>query len=147
MSLRTRGQEVQIRVLVDGEQQEGSWFKVKDFTATPRHDLIEEDYLGEAATDLDEQYHGFDLAWSVDVQDPNVIDFLTDIIGRSQNGLAHPTVTVNVLYTFREGSLPRMESYQDCFLKVGETSLSGRKEYVTNSFEAKAKTRNVLALS
>ena len=133
--------------MVDGAQQEGSWFKVKDFTATARHDLVEEDYIGEPTTDLDEQYHGFDLSWTCDVQDAAVVDFLTDIIDRSINGVAHPSVTINVTYTYREGSLPRMESYQDCFLKVNDTSIGGRKEYITNSFEAKAKTRRVLSLS
>ena len=53
MSLRTRGQEATLRVTVDGETQDGSWFKVKDFTATPREDIIEEDYLGELESDLD----------------------------------------------------------------------------------------------
>ena len=136
-----------MRITVDGETQDGSWFKVKDFTATPRQDLIEEDYLGELESDLDIQHNGYDLAFSVDIQDRNVIDYLSTIVAREQAQLAHPTITINVIYAFRAANGdPVAESYYDVFLKVNEQSIGGRKEYISASFEGKAKKRAVLAL-
>lgn len=143
MSTRLRGQETTIRVTVDGELQEGSWFKVKDFNASPRQDLIEEDYLGEFASDLDMQHHGYDLAFSVDVQDRNVIDFLSKLVANEEARVRHPRITVTVTYAFRDGSVVA-EAYYDVFLKVNEQSIGGRKEYVSASFEGKAKKRTVL---
>lgn len=147
MSLRIRGQEATIRVTVDGDTQDGSWFKVKDFTATPRQDITEEDYLGELESDLDIQHHGYDLGFSVDIQDRKVIDFITNIVDREQSQQAHPAITINVIYAFRaDNGNPVAESFYDVFLKVNETSVGGRKEYISASFEGKAKKRAVLAL-
>ncbi len=56
MSLRQRGQEVTLRVAVDGQVLAGSMLKVEDFTATPRTDLNEDDFLGETESDLDIQH-------------------------------------------------------------------------------------------
>lgn len=147
MSLRTRGQEATLRITVDGETQDGSWFKVKDFSATPRQDLTEEDYLGELESDLDIQHHGFDLNFSVDIQDRKVMDFLTDVVSREQSQLAHPVITINVIYAFRGNNGNAVaESYYDVFLKVNENSIGGRKEYITASFEGKCKKRALLSL-
>ena len=142
MSARIRGQEVDIRVAVDGQLQEGTLLKVQDFTATPRTDLTEEDFIGEPQTDLDIQHHGFDLAFTVQVQDHRAIDFLTDIVSREEQRLAHPDITITVLYGFRESDAEdRVEIYQDVFLKIGENGFPGRKEYVTTAFEGKCKKR------
>lgn len=147
MSLRIRGQEATIRVTVDGDTQDGSWFKVKDFSATPRQDITEEDYLGELESDLDIQHHGYDLSFSVDIQDRKVLDYISLIVEREQLQQAHPSVTINVIYAFRAANgNPVAESYYDVFLKVNETSVGGRKEYISASFEGKAKKRAVLAL-
>lgn len=147
MSLRLRGQEATIRVTVDGFTQSGSWFKVKDFTATPRQDLTEEDYLGELESDLDIQHHGYDLGFSVDIQDRKVIDFITNIVSREQLQQAHPAITITVIYAYRANNgNPVAESYYDVFLKVNETSVGGRKEYISSSFEGKAKKRAVLSI-
>ena len=60
MSQKMRGEEAVIKISVDGIQQSGTMIKVTDFTATPRTDINEDDYLGEAETDLDIQHHGWD---------------------------------------------------------------------------------------
>ena len=143
---RIRGQEVTIRITVDGRPQEGTWLKVKDFTVTNRTDIIEENYIGELQTDLDEMHHGFDLSFSVDMQDAEIVKFLRDSVSRqeSQDGL--PTVTINVLYSFRDGSNPIGETYFDTIMVVSEQSFGGRTEYVSYSIDAKAKRRAVLDL-
>lgn len=145
MSLRQRGQEITTRVIVDGVEQPGSFFKVTEFTTTPRTDLIEEEYLGELQSDLDIQHHGFDFSFTVHVQDQTVLNFLTTIVAREQAALPHPTISIVVTHVYREpGAVNQTEVYHDVFLKVSENGFSGRKEYVMASFEGKARRRSQL---
>ena len=44
MSLRQRGQEITIRIAIDSTVQAGSFFKIQEWTTTPRTDLVEEEY-------------------------------------------------------------------------------------------------------
>jgi hypothetical protein len=149
MSQRLRGQEATIRVAVDGQIQAGSMFKVKDFTVTPRQDLVETDYTGEDETDLDFQHHGFDLAWSVDMLDDTTIKLLTTLVARELAHENHPNITVTVIYAFREGAAVgggRIVVYHgNMVLKQGDEGFGGRKEYVGVKYEAKCKKRDVLA--
>jgi hypothetical protein len=145
MSQRTRGQEVTIRISVDGQIQQGSMFKVTDFTVTPRTDLNEADFLGELESDIDIQHHGFDLSWSIQDEDGVPIDLLSLIIDRERTHQKHPDVTITVIHTYRKsGERPRIEVFHDVFIKENEAGFSGRKEYNTHGYEAKAKRRSVL---
>lgn len=151
MSQRIRGQEATLRIAVDGVVQAGSMFKVKDFDFTPRQDIAETDFCGEDETDLDFQHHGFDLSWSVEMQDSVTLDLLTKIVQREIDHLAHPKITVTVIYTFREGAAAgggRVVSYHtDMKLKQGAEGAGGRKDYVGVKYEAKCKKRDVLQLA
>lgn len=145
MSQKMRGQEVTFRVALNGILQEGSMFKVTDFTATPRTDLVEDDYLGEQETDLDIQHHGFDLSWSVDYQDATAMEFMQAILNAEANQEAHPNITITAIYTFREpGVRSKIEVYRNVFCKQAEQSAGGRKEKVKGKFEGKCKKRVLL---
>ncbi len=146
MSLRIRGSEVTLRIAIDGVAQVGSMLKVSDFTVTPRQDLQEADYMGEAESDLDVQHHGYDLAWSVDMLDATTIDILDDIASRNEAHLAPQDITITVIYTFRDTSsgAGRIVVYHDCVMKQDEEGFSGRKERVKTKYTAKAKTRETL---
>lgn len=148
MSQRIRGQEATLRLAVDGVIQRGSMFKVKDFTFTPRQDLIETSYVGEDEDDLDFQHHGFDLSWTVDMLDATTIELLSMLVQRERNHERHPEITLTVIYSFREGAAVgggRVVVYHDNFvLKQGDESAGGRKEYIGVRYEAKCKKRDVL---
>jgi hypothetical protein len=147
MSAKQRGQEATIRVQVDGQTQEGSFFKVNDFKVTPRTDLNEKDYLGEQETDIDIQHHGFDLSWSVDNTDSKTLEFLSTIVDREANHERHPSITVMVIYAYREpGASDKTEVYRSVFIKVAEQGFAGRKENVKTSFEGKCKKRSLLTV-
>ncbi len=145
MSARIRGQEITARLTLDGQPLGGSFFKITEFTTTPRDDLTEEPFLGELEDDLDYMHHGWDFSFTTQIDDHQTIDFLTEIITREQNARPHPAITLTIFYTFRERTaLSRTIVYRNVFLKVGEEGFSGRKDFVTNSFEGKAKRRIVL---
>ncbi len=141
-----RGQEVSIRVAVEGQPQSGTWAKVKDFTMTERTEYLEIDYLGEYQTDLDRQHSGFDLSFNVDMQDRALIDFITEEISREENQELPRSITIMVIYSFRNGD-PVGETYFDVVLKVNDQSFGSRTEYVSYSIEGKAKRRAVLNLA
>lgn len=145
MSLRIRGQELVGRIAIDGAQQTGSWLKIMSLTVTPRTDLQEADYLGEAETDLDVMHHGYDVTAEFDIQDAKAIDVLDDIQARNEAGAKPQDITLTVMYTFRDGVTPgRIVAYHEGVLKVDEEAASGRKERVKNKISMKFKTRVTL---
>ncbi len=145
MSLKLRGAEVTITIASDGIRLGGSLLKLTDFSETLRSDLNEDDYLGEQATDLDTQFHGWDLSFAFDVQDAVVIELVEDLVDRMTNQEAPPEVTITAIYNFREpGARGKMKVYRQVFLKPGEETVGGRKEKVKGKFEGKCKHRQVL---
>lgn len=142
MSQKMRGQELTMRIAVDGIVQQGSLIKLTDFSATPRTEINEDDYLGEKETDLDIQHHGWDLGFSIDYQDSAAMALCEDILGREANNEQHPRITITVIYTFRDPTVRgKIAVYRDVFLKQDEESAGGRKEKVKGKFSGKCKTR------
>lgn len=142
MSLRQRGQEITVRISVDGQVQTGSFFKVKSFTITPRGEIIEEDYLGEDVSDLDNRHDGWDGAFEVDDQDSKTIRFLDTLVTREEQHRKQPDITITVLNRYREpGEQSVAEVLYDVVLRVNERGFPGRKEYVNTKFEFKAKKK------
>lgn len=155
MSQRSRGQEAVIKITVIDEYaaaygifgpMEGSFTKVKDFTETARMDLVESEYLGEEADDLDQQMHGWDLAWTIDEKDAAAISFMDLIVFKEANNLPPPELSVQVTTKYRDNGVtrPRTRIYSDVVAKVSESGFGGRKEYISNSIEAKAKKRSTI---
>lgn len=145
MSQKMRGQEITMRVAVDGIVQGGTLIKLTDFTATPRTEINEDDYLGEKETDLDIMHHGWDGAFNVDYEDASAIELCEDIVGREENNEQHPRITITVIYTFRDGvTRGKIAVYRDVFLKQDEESAGGRKEKVKGKFSFKCKRRRVM---
>jgi len=146
MSNRIRGQEVALRLTVDGKVLTGSMIKVTNFSATPRQDLEELDYMGEDESEIDFQHHGYDLSWSVDVNDELPMKILQDLVQRQIDRDRHPNITMTVIYNFRQGSggTNHVEVYHRLKLKISEQSFGGRKESVTVDFEAKGKKKSLV---
>lgn len=149
MSQRIRGQEAKISILVTDEflqafgltgQLEGSFTKVKDFKSSPRMEQTEEGYVGENADDLDQQLNGWDFSFTIDELDSSALDLFQLIAHKEKNKLRAPEIVIQVTYAYRdERTLPRTEIFMGCILKMSERNIGGRKEYISNSFEGKAK--------
>lgn len=146
MSQRQRGQEITARIAIDGVVQEGSFFKITEWTTTQRADIPEEPFLGEPQDDLDIQLHGFTFSFTAQVQDQFVLNFMTLYTDREENAQAHPDITLTLFHTYREaGAVNQVEVFQDVFLRVTEYTYSGRKDYVMATFEGKNRVRSQLA--
>lgn len=145
MSAGIRGQEVQLKLSVDGQPLTGTFLKVEDFEATPRMDLVETDFAGERSTDLDTIMHGWDTSFTLREEDHKVIDLLTDLYTRDADALRPPVITLTALYTFREPSAePRTEVYRQGVLKVDSRGFASRKDYVKAKLTLKFKKRDVI---
>lgn len=145
MALKTRGEDVTMRIAVDGELLGGTGVKSTDFTATPRTELKEDDYLGEQETDLDIQHNGWDLGFSLDTVDAIAMLLTDEIIAREAAHTAHPDITITVIYTFREpGVRGKIAVFHGVFLKQDEEGFSGRKNNIKNKFTGKCKRRELL---
>lgn len=137
---RIRGKEATIRLQIDAQPATGSFLKTKDFTLTPRQEVVETDFLGEPETDLDFMHHGYDFSFSAHVVDRQTIDFLQNIVDRDRSGLSYPRLTLNVVFAFRlAGIRAKALVLPKVIMKVNEIGFSDRKEYITQSFEGKGK--------
>lgn len=145
MSARQRGQESIIRFSVDGQVAKGSFAKITDFSAKPRTDIVEDDFLGETESDLDIQHHGWDFSFSVQNIDSATLEYLHDIISREQGRIRHPQITMTVMHLYREaGAEDKVQVFHQCFLKVDEHGFGGRKERTKTTFSGKCKTADLL---
>jgi len=145
VALKTRGSGATIKIAVDGEVQSGSMIKVRDFTATPRTTINEDDYLGELETDLDIQHHGWDVGFSIDTTDDAAINYTDDLIAREQAHARPAEITITVIYTFTDPSIRgRVAVFHAGFLKQDEETFGGRKEIVKGKFSGKFKRRDLL---
>lgn len=144
MATRIRGQEITVRFFANGIPLTGGFLKVTEFTATPRVDLNEEDFLGEQTTDIDTQHNGWDFSFTTHVTDAAGINFLTNLVTFEANQVTPQEITVNVTRKFRDPlAVPSIitEVYYNAQMKPNEDGFSGRKDYVTTSYEGKAKSR------
>lgn len=147
MSLKLRGQEVTLRISVNGVTQRGAMFKATNWSAKPRTDLKEDDYLGEQETDLDVQHNGWDLEFSVDNIDTTALDIIDQIIENERLHVAHPDITITAIYNFREpDARARAYIYHSVFMKGDEEGAGGRKDVHKTKFSAKAKERTPLTV-
>jgi hypothetical protein len=141
MSARIRGQEAVVSFAVAGiGPLSGSFTKIKDFTATPRTDLVETDYLGETFTDLDVQHQGWDFSFTLDEEDGKSLEYIAQLMSNEENNVAPASVMMQVVFNYRKsGEATKSMTFSDVVMKANDINLSGRKDYISSSYEGKAK--------
>lgn len=145
MSARIRGKEVTAKITIEGKLAEGTWTKLSNFTETPDQEIKKKPYLGEKQHDLDFQHRGWNLSFELDAEDANIMDFVQDCVERDEAGIAHPRITITVIYAFRKSGTPyKAKVYHDVFLKLDEDGASGQDEYVNQKFSGACKKRSLV---
>lgn len=141
MPLRIRGSEQTLQVIVEGQDKVGTFLNVLNFTVTPRIDLMETDFCGQDESELDQQYHGVDFAFTVQVQDAGTREFLLDIVARQQSREAPARITLILHNEFRDSSDPSSNLVvSDAVMKPDSDGSTGRKNYAEITFTGKGKT-------
>lgn len=141
MSLRIRGQEQTLQVIVEGQDQTGTFVNVTNVQITPRIDNVETDFVGQDESDLDQQYHGVDFEFTVQEQDSKARAFLGELIARQQNRERPQKITLIFHNEYRDSSEPsnNLHVYQ-AIMKPDAFGSSGRKNYSEVKFSGKGKT-------
>lgn len=145
MSTRIRGQEVSGQLIVDGQLLLGSFAKLESFKWNPRADLTDSDFVGETESEPDVQHHGYDLSFTIHKLDAQAVAVYQNIVAALNAGNLLPQVNFVVITTYRDPSVPPTTMvFQNLRIKLDSEDVGGRKEYVKNSFSAKARTMRVL---
>jgi hypothetical protein len=145
MSLRIRGQEQTLQVIIEGQDQAGTFINVRNWKATPRIDNVETDFVGQDESDLDQQYHGVDFEFTVQEEDGKARAFLADLIARQANRERPAKVTLIAHNEYRDTSEKNdnLHIYK-ALMKPDSFGSSGRKDYSEIPFSGKGKLVDVV---
>lgn len=145
MSLRIRGQEQTLQVIVEGQDQVGTFLNVTDWTVTPRADLVETDIVGQDETSLDVQYHGVDFKFTVQEEDSKARQFFSDMMDRQRNRERPQKIIIIAHNTYRDSTDPENNMViTNAVMIPTEFGNSGRKEYSKVPFSGKGRIASVV---
>lgn len=141
MSRRIRGQEQTLQVIVEGQDQVGTFLNVEDWAITPKVDIVETDFCGQDETDLDVQYHGVGFSFTVEEQDSKVRKFFMDLIERQKNRERPSKVIIIAHNEYRDTSDANDNLViTNAVMKPDEFGNQGRKSYSKVKFTGAGKT-------
>ena len=101
--LRIRGEDVQVRVTVDGEEIL-ELDHIESFSGTIRIDITEAEFLGRTDISVDAILKGGAGNMTLQVQDEAIFDFFTILIDATARRTAFPTINVQGQIVFPSGA-------------------------------------------
>ena len=136
-----RGQEVSVQVVVNGVIKGGSFARMESFSATPRTDLKDNDYLGEELSVPDLQHSGWDFTMEIREVKRDVFDLLNQILSAEKASQAHPNVNIVVTTIYRGvGDTSVSYTLEAAVIKCDSfPNVSGRTEYVKSTWSGKCR--------
>lgn len=140
MAVGIKGSDATVQWVINGDLKGGSFSRITNLDITPRTDIMESDFLGEALTDLDYQHHGYDFSFEMQTVDRELWDMLFLSTSNDADRVAHPAVNMIVTLTFPDGEAPLQLLLASCFVKVDSLGFGGRKERVLGKVSGKCKT-------
>jgi hypothetical protein len=144
MAQRIRGQEVTVMLVVDGNQQVGSFAKTERFKWNPMADLESSDFVGESTSEPDVQHHGYEFSFTVHQMEGNALAVWQNIANQLAAGGVLPNVSLVAVKKFRDPSLvPETVVFQRVALKLDDEDVGGRKDYVKNGFSGRCRSIQV----
>lgn len=141
-SKSSKGLHRTLALIVNGQQQPGSFVKVRTFSAKPDAAIMKTDHLGEALSEVDVMHHGWDISFTIEEEDANAAKYYEKVTASSEAGTTLPRVDLIEIRNYVDPSvLPETFVYGELVLKMDSDDSSGRKEYTTMSFSGACKTR------
>lgn len=145
MSRRIRGQEQTLQVIVEGQDQVGTFLNVRNWDVTPRIDNVETDFIGQDESDLDQQYHGVDFSFTVQEEDSKARQFFDDLMARQRNRERPAKVIIIAHNEYRDSSEPGNNLViTNAIMKPDKFGTGSRKDYSEIPFSGKGKTTSVV---
>ena len=126
-----RGAEQQIRFVIDGQTQEGSWLKVTKFTHTPKVTETQTSYMGDEYDTNDQMLHGHHLTFNCNQMDSTQLAFMLDMQARADSHNRPAEVQIIVKEAYRDGtSVSNILFSRNGVLSPTSRGGGGQKEYV-----------------
>lgn len=129
MQQRIRGQEVVVYVVAE-DGIKASLSDVRSFTFTPKFKKLEEQYLGETTMRYDELFDGVDFDMELHIQDPGVMDFVSEIRARAVDRTSKAKFNIQADIQYASGQ-PKRVILMDCFFENMPFNVGSRSDYVT----------------
>lgn len=139
---RTKGQDVSLVVVVDGQPQAGSFAKVESFNWKPLDEIQTTDFLGESESDFDIQHDGYEVNFTIEELENLAVDnVLLPLVKSLKDGNTMPSVTLVFVKRFRDPALPiKTLEFQNVKLILNSQEAGSRKDFVKSSFTGRCKT-------
>ena len=136
-----RGQEVALRVIVDGVPLTKSFERVVGFDMTPRIDNLDVEFVGETSDETDQQFHGWDFTFTVQDEDSGLFALIDLIIARSELSLPPPTVDIVAIFKYRTPGRPSVTRVLErAVIKLDSHGAQGRKAYINAPWSGKCRS-------
>ncbi len=139
MSQRTRGSEVTVQVIIDGDLKNGSWAKVLEWSITPKQDISETGFQGELEDDYDFSHHGYGFEMSLQELDKKLRDVLLDFVEREQARAAYPDIQVVLTIKHRAGETETLV-LENMKFKFDSLASAAKKDFVATKISGMFKT-------
>lgn len=127
MGQRVKGQEVEVRIAVDGVDQ-ATLTDIRNFEVTPKFEKLEEQYLGNQTKRYDEIFHGVDFKMDMHFSSAKMFEFIKSVIDRAQRRTPGTTVNIRAKLNFSDGATPIIQ-LNNCFFDDMPINFGGRSEY------------------
>ena len=144
-SLRARGQEVQLRVTLNGQIQ-STFVAIENLTITPQIEKLQKGYLGNSSDSLDEIFKGCAFDFSMDPIGCEMFKLIDTIIDRAARRTAQSASHINIIATFNFPNGQRIRwTLPDVKFENIPVSVGGRDQYVNGKFSGACEGKPLLA--
>ncbi len=139
MSQRTRGSEVTVQILIDGDLKTGSWAKVLDWNISPKQEIQETGFQGELEDDYDFSHHGYGFDMSLQELDMKLRDVLLDLVAREQARTAYPDIQIVLTIKHRANETETLV-WENVVFKFDTLSSAAKKDFLQTKISGMFKT-------
>ncbi len=108
MSLRIRGEQVQVKVIKGGKDILLSERAVVSLEYTPKQEIMEQGFLGETTNRHDEVYKGCSGTLTLQFSDKSVNKFIRDLNDRSRRAVAQFKVNITAVENYPDGDVGKL---------------------------------------
>ena len=144
MAQRIKGQEVEVRLVVDGVVQT-TLTDIRSFDVTPKLEKLEEQYLGETTMRYDELFNGVDFSMDLHLETQDAFKFMKSIIDRARRRVPGTKINIKARLNFANGNTP-IVLMSDCFFDELPLSFGSRSDYGQLSVSGSCSDFEVLGL-
>lgn len=145
MAQRIKGQEIEVRLIVDGVLQT-TLTDIRSFDVTPKLEKLEEQYLGETSMRYDEIFNGVDFSMDLHLEDSAAFKFMNAVLERARRRVPGTKINIKARLNFANGQTP-IVMLEDCFFEDIPLAFGGRSDYGQITISGSCQNFNVLGLT